>query len=74
MRRPRRSSGLFLLRTLVRSFGPAFLRGTLCLLLHDAAMFAVPQVLGSVSGVKGHNTFIIFQISPAWRRGGMSDV
>uniref|UniRef100_A0A8D0CYJ5 ABC-type glutathione-S-conjugate transporter n=1 Tax=Sander lucioperca TaxID=283035 RepID=A0A8D0CYJ5_SANLU len=40
-----RGYGLFLLQALGRSFGFYFLTGTLCLLLHDAFMFAVPQVL-----------------------------
>lgn len=48
-RRKRQSYSLFLLHTLGRSFGPDFLCGTLCLLLHDAFMFAVPQVLRLVS-------------------------
>ncbi|MED6241707.1 hypothetical protein ATANTOWER_024738, partial [Ataeniobius toweri] len=39
------SSGFFLLRTLTRKFGPYFLTGTLCILFHDAFMFAIPQVL-----------------------------
>nr|XP_046230695.1 multidrug resistance-associated protein 1-like isoform X2 [Scatophagus argus] len=33
-----------------RSFGLYFLRGTLCLLLHDTFMFAVPQVLSLLLG------------------------
>uniref|UniRef100_A0A671X1D2 ABC-type glutathione-S-conjugate transporter n=1 Tax=Sparus aurata TaxID=8175 RepID=A0A671X1D2_SPAAU len=36
---------LFLLCALGRNFRFYFLRGTLCLLLHDTFMFAVPQVL-----------------------------
>lgn len=39
------SSGFCLLRTLARNFGPYFLSGTLCLVVHDAFMFAIPQVL-----------------------------
>lgn len=39
------SSGFFLLRTLARNFGPYFLTGTLCIIFHDAFMFAIPQVL-----------------------------
>lgn len=39
------SSGFFLLRTLARKFGPYFLTGTLCIIFHDAFMFAIPQVL-----------------------------
>ncbi|XP_041804130.1 multidrug resistance-associated protein 1-like [Chelmon rostratus] len=42
--------GLYLLRTLGRSFGLYFLCGTVCLLLHDAFMFAVPQVLSLLLG------------------------
>uniref|UniRef100_A0AAQ5ZNX8 ABC-type glutathione-S-conjugate transporter n=1 Tax=Amphiprion ocellaris TaxID=80972 RepID=A0AAQ5ZNX8_AMPOC len=38
-------SGFFLLRTLARNFGPYFLTGTLCIIFHDAFMFAIPQVL-----------------------------
>ncbi|XP_042250798.1 multidrug resistance-associated protein 1-like isoform X4 [Thunnus maccoyii] len=49
-RRKRQSYSLFLLHTLGRSFGPDFLCGTLCLLLHDAFMFAVPQVLSLLLG------------------------
>ncbi|XP_053196098.1 multidrug resistance-associated protein 1-like isoform X2 [Scomber japonicus] len=49
-RRKRESYSLFLLHTLGRSFGPTFLCGTLCLLLHDAFMFAVPQVLSLLLG------------------------
>lgn len=39
------SSGFCLLRTLARNFGPYFLSGTLCLMIHDAFMFAIPQML-----------------------------
>ena len=39
------SSGFCLLRTLARNFGPYFLTGTLCIVIHDAFMFAIPQVL-----------------------------
>uniref|UniRef100_A0A4W4HCM0 ABC-type glutathione-S-conjugate transporter n=1 Tax=Electrophorus electricus TaxID=8005 RepID=A0A4W4HCM0_ELEEL len=39
------SSGFCLLRTLARNFGPYFLSGTLCLVVHDAFMFSIPQVL-----------------------------
>uniref|UniRef100_A0A3B5M4E0 ABC-type glutathione-S-conjugate transporter n=1 Tax=Xiphophorus couchianus TaxID=32473 RepID=A0A3B5M4E0_9TELE len=38
------SSGFFLLRTLARKFGPYFLTGTLCIIFHDAFMFAIPQL------------------------------
>ncbi|XP_028827470.1 multidrug resistance-associated protein 1 [Denticeps clupeoides] len=44
------SSGFFLLRTLARKFGPYFLKGTVCLLVHDVFMFAVPQVLSLLLG------------------------
>ncbi|KAI3362535.1 hypothetical protein L3Q82_012837, partial [Scortum barcoo] len=40
-----RDYGLLLLQALGSNFGLYFLYGTLCLLLHDAFMFAVPQVL-----------------------------
>uniref|UniRef100_A0A8C4HZS1 ABC-type glutathione-S-conjugate transporter n=1 Tax=Dicentrarchus labrax TaxID=13489 RepID=A0A8C4HZS1_DICLA len=40
------SSGFFLLRTLARKFGPYFLTGTLCIIFHDAFMFAIPLLLG----------------------------
>lgn len=40
-----RSYGFFLLYTLGRRSRFYFLRGVLCLLMHDAIMFAVPQVL-----------------------------
>ncbi|XP_040914476.1 multidrug resistance-associated protein 1-like [Toxotes jaculatrix] len=43
-----RGYDLFLIRALGQSFGPYFLCGTLCLLLHDAFMFAVPQVLSEL--------------------------
>ena len=46
--RREQSSGFYLIRTLARSFGPYFLTGTLCLLFHDAFMFAIPQVLRAV--------------------------
>uniref|UniRef100_A0A6Q2YDD5 ABC-type glutathione-S-conjugate transporter n=1 Tax=Esox lucius TaxID=8010 RepID=A0A6Q2YDD5_ESOLU len=39
------SSGFCLFRVLARSFGPFFLRGTFCIIIHDAFMFSVPQVL-----------------------------
>uniref|UniRef100_UPI0037E8C348 multidrug resistance-associated protein 1-like n=1 Tax=Semicossyphus pulcher TaxID=241346 RepID=UPI0037E8C348 len=45
-----RGYGLFLLHALGRSFGPYFLCGTVCLLLHDTFMFAVPQVLSLLLG------------------------
>ncbi|XP_074546321.1 multidrug resistance-associated protein 1-like isoform X1 [Halichoeres trimaculatus] len=45
-----RSYGIFLICALGRSFGVYFLRGTVCLILHDAFMFAVPQVLSLLLG------------------------
>lgn len=39
------SSGFCLLRTLAKTFGPYFLTGTLCLVIQDAFMFSIPQVL-----------------------------
>ncbi|XP_041825781.1 multidrug resistance-associated protein 1-like [Melanotaenia boesemani] len=48
--RKRRDCDLFLLHALGRSFGLYFLCGTLCLLFHDAFMFAVPQVLSALLG------------------------
>ncbi|CAJ1069814.1 multidrug resistance-associated protein 1-like [Xyrichtys novacula] len=48
--RKRRGHGLFLLCALGRSFGLYFLCGTVCLLLHDAFMFTVPQVLSLLLG------------------------
>uniref|UniRef100_A0A8D3E2G4 ABC-type glutathione-S-conjugate transporter n=1 Tax=Scophthalmus maximus TaxID=52904 RepID=A0A8D3E2G4_SCOMX len=45
-----RGYSLFLLHALGRSFGTDFLYGTFCLLLHDAFMFAVPQVLSALLG------------------------
>uniref|UniRef100_A0A673GYT1 ABC-type glutathione-S-conjugate transporter n=1 Tax=Sinocyclocheilus rhinocerous TaxID=307959 RepID=A0A673GYT1_9TELE len=38
-------SGFCLLRTLAKNFGPYFLTGTLCLVIQDAFMFSIPQVL-----------------------------
>ncbi|XP_056606838.1 multidrug resistance-associated protein 1 [Triplophysa dalaica] len=55
------SSGFCLLRTLVRSFGPYFLTGTLCLVVHDAFMFAVPQVLSLLLG------FMKDEDAPLWK-------
>ncbi|XP_049439277.1 multidrug resistance-associated protein 1-like [Epinephelus fuscoguttatus] len=45
-----RGYSLFLLHALWRNLGLYFLCGTLCLLLHDAFMFAVPQVLSLLLG------------------------
>uniref|UniRef100_A0A4W6CKQ2 ABC-type glutathione-S-conjugate transporter n=1 Tax=Lates calcarifer TaxID=8187 RepID=A0A4W6CKQ2_LATCA len=39
-----------LIHALGQSFGPYFLCGILCLLFHDAFMFAVPQVLSALLG------------------------
>ncbi|KAK1877375.1 Multidrug resistance-associated protein 1 [Dissostichus eleginoides] len=52
LRRSRKGEGncIFLMQALGRRFGMYFLRGTLCLLLHDAFMFAVPQVLSLLLG------------------------
>ncbi|MCJ8739010.1 hypothetical protein PDJAM_G00042380 [Pangasius djambal] len=43
--RQEQSAGFLLLRTLAKTFGPYFLSGTLCLLIHDAFMFSIPQLL-----------------------------
>ncbi|KAG5279356.1 hypothetical protein AALO_G00076900 [Alosa alosa] len=43
--RKEQSSGFCLLRMLARNVGPCFLAGTLCLVIHDAFMFSIPQVL-----------------------------
>ncbi|XP_053533881.1 multidrug resistance-associated protein 1 isoform X4 [Ictalurus punctatus] len=43
--RQEQSAGFLLLRTLAKTFGPYFLSGTLCLLVHDAFMFSIPQLL-----------------------------
>ncbi|XP_047424944.1 multidrug resistance-associated protein 1-like isoform X2 [Mugil cephalus] len=45
-----RSHDLVLLYALGQCFGLYFVCGTLCLLLHDAFMFAVPQVLSALLG------------------------
>uniref|UniRef100_A0A673MY43 ATP-binding cassette, sub-family C (CFTR/MRP), member 6a n=1 Tax=Sinocyclocheilus rhinocerous TaxID=307959 RepID=A0A673MY43_9TELE len=55
------SSGFCLLRTLARSFGPYFLTGTLCLMVHDAFMFSVPQVLSLLLG------FMKDEDAPLWK-------
>ncbi|XP_076020047.1 multidrug resistance-associated protein 1-like [Genypterus blacodes] len=49
------SSGFYLFCTLGRGFGPYFLCGTFCLILHDAFMFAVPQVLSLLLGFISDN-------------------
>ncbi|XP_056443063.1 multidrug resistance-associated protein 1-like isoform X1 [Gadus chalcogrammus] len=55
------SSGFFLLRTLTRKFGPYFLTGTLCIVFHDAFMFAIPQVLSLLLG------FMRDDEAPLWK-------
>ncbi|KAG7278893.1 hypothetical protein CRUP_036407 [Coryphaenoides rupestris] len=55
------SSGFFLLRTLARKFGPYFLTGTLCIVFHDAFMFAIPQVLSLLLGFMRDDT------APLWK-------
>ncbi|XP_048103810.1 multidrug resistance-associated protein 1 [Alosa alosa] len=55
------SSGFCLLRTLARNFGPYFLTGTLCLVIHDAFMFSIPQVLSLLLG------FINETDAPLWK-------
>ncbi|RXN09968.1 multidrug resistance-associated 1-like protein [Labeo rohita] len=55
------SSGFCLLRTLARSFGPYFLTGTLCLIVHDVFMFSVPQVLSLLLG------FMRDEDAPLWK-------
>uniref|UniRef100_A0AAQ5ZRG4 ABC-type glutathione-S-conjugate transporter n=1 Tax=Amphiprion ocellaris TaxID=80972 RepID=A0AAQ5ZRG4_AMPOC len=54
-------SGFFLLRTLARNFGPYFLTGTLCIIFHDAFMFAIPQVLSLLLG------FMRDEDAPLWK-------
>uniref|UniRef100_A0A6Q2XRI0 ABC-type glutathione-S-conjugate transporter n=1 Tax=Esox lucius TaxID=8010 RepID=A0A6Q2XRI0_ESOLU len=55
------SSGFCLFRVLARSFGPFFLRGTFCIIIHDAFMFSVPQVLSLLLG------FMHDEDSPLWK-------
>nr|XP_023677559.1 multidrug resistance-associated protein 1-like [Paramormyrops kingsleyae] len=55
------SSGLHLLRTLARRFGPRFLLGALCLVVHDAFLFSIPQVLSPLLG------FMREQDAPLWK-------
>ncbi|XP_071328193.1 multidrug resistance-associated protein 1-like isoform X2 [Trachinotus anak] len=52
LKKDRKGQGhsLCLIHALGWNFGPYFLCGTLCLLLHDAFMFAVPQVLSALLG------------------------
>ncbi|KAI4887699.1 hypothetical protein NFI96_025030 [Prochilodus magdalenae] len=54
-------SGFLLLRTLARTFGPYFLSGTLCLIIHDAFMFSIPQVLSLLLG------FVRDEDAPLWK-------
>uniref|UniRef100_A0A3B3ZXF0 ABC-type glutathione-S-conjugate transporter n=1 Tax=Periophthalmus magnuspinnatus TaxID=409849 RepID=A0A3B3ZXF0_9GOBI len=55
------SSGFFLLRTLARKFGSYFLTGTLCIIFHDAFMFAIPQVLSLLL------SFMKDEDAPLWK-------
>uniref|UniRef100_A0A7N9AWT7 ABC-type glutathione-S-conjugate transporter n=1 Tax=Mastacembelus armatus TaxID=205130 RepID=A0A7N9AWT7_9TELE len=57
----KQSSGFFLLSTLARKFGPYFLTGTLCIIFHDAFMFAIPQVLSLLLG------FMRDEDAPLWK-------
>ncbi|KAI2666162.1 Multidrug resistance-associated protein 1 [Labeo rohita] len=55
------SSGFCLLRTLAKNFGPYFLTGTLCLVIQDAFMFSIPQVLSLLLG------FVRDEDAPLWK-------
>ncbi|XP_023680988.2 multidrug resistance-associated protein 1 [Paramormyrops kingsleyae] len=55
------SSGFCLLKTLARNFGPYFLSGTLCLVVHDAFMFSIPQILSLLLG------FMRDEDAPLWK-------
>ncbi|KAJ0033820.1 hypothetical protein NQD34_000927 [Periophthalmus magnuspinnatus] len=57
----RQNLSWLLLRTTGRSFGLYFLCGTVCLLLHDVAMFTVPQVLSLLL------EFMHDSSSPVWK-------
>ncbi|XP_062388680.1 multidrug resistance-associated protein 1 [Sardina pilchardus] len=59
--RKEQSSGFCLLRMLARNVGPCFLAGTLCLVIHDAFMFSVPQVLSLLLG------FVRDEDAPLWK-------
>ncbi|XP_076852199.1 multidrug resistance-associated protein 1-like isoform X2 [Brachyhypopomus gauderio] len=59
--RAEQGSGLLLLRTLARTFGPCFLSGTLCLIIQDAFMFSIPQVLSLLLG------FMRDEEAPLWK-------
>ncbi|KAG7248653.1 hypothetical protein CRUP_034141, partial [Coryphaenoides rupestris] len=48
-------------KTLARKFGPYFLTGTLCIVFHDAFMFAIPQVLSLLLGFMRDDT------APLWK-------
>ncbi|KTF80935.1 hypothetical protein cypCar_00017707 [Cyprinus carpio] len=54
-------SGFCLLRTLAKNFGPYFLTGTLCLVIQDAFMFSIPQVLSLLLG------FVRDEDAPLWK-------
>nr|XP_061800413.1 multidrug resistance-associated protein 1-like [Nerophis lumbriciformis] len=59
---PKRRRYIYLLlRALGRTFGPYFLMGILYLIVHDAFMFAVPQVLSLLLG------FMRDRDAPAWK-------
>ncbi|XP_051994919.1 multidrug resistance-associated protein 1 [Xyrauchen texanus] len=55
------SSGFCLLRTLAKNFGHYFLTGTLCLIIQDAFMFSIPQVLSLLLG------FVRDEDAPLWK-------
>ncbi|XP_067274892.1 multidrug resistance-associated protein 1 isoform X2 [Pseudorasbora parva] len=55
------SSGFCLLRTLAKNFGPYFLTGTICLVIQDAFMFSIPQVLSLLLG------FVRDEDAPLWK-------
>ncbi|XP_028841265.1 multidrug resistance-associated protein 1 [Denticeps clupeoides] len=59
--RKEQSSGFCLLGMLARNFGSYFLSGTLCLVIHDAFLFSIPQVLSLLLGFVGD------QSSPLWK-------
>uniref|UniRef100_A0A671NH09 ABC-type glutathione-S-conjugate transporter n=1 Tax=Sinocyclocheilus anshuiensis TaxID=1608454 RepID=A0A671NH09_9TELE len=54
-------SGFCLLRTLAKNFGPYFLTGTLCLVIQDAFMFSIPQVLSLLLD------FVRDEDAPLWK-------
>ncbi|XP_059413452.1 multidrug resistance-associated protein 1 [Carassius carassius] len=54
-------SGFCLLRTLAKNFGPYFLTGTLFLVIQDAFMFSIPQVLSLLLG------FVRDEDAPLWK-------